>query len=142
MKKRHLIAAGIIVAVVAVVGSLWMNEGPLWQWVMLESHRYEKTLPSGYRIRGLTLVNRWTKEPIGEVSYFVGNGIKHSVSRVDNGKVTEQTFWNHDGTVLSQHRNFDENGVLIPGSELRTSPPWLWGVTDQTEPTAPWWGKE
>ena len=24
------------------------------------------------------------------------------------------------------------------GGEIRTTPPWLWGETDQTEPTAPW----
>ena len=28
------------------------------------------------------------------------------------------------------------------GRNPRSGPPWWWGVTDQTEPTAPWWGKE
>ncbi len=39
MKKRHLIAAGILVAVVAMPVSLWVNEGPLWRWVMTKRVR-------------------------------------------------------------------------------------------------------
>ena len=34
MKKRHLIAAGIVVAVVAMVVLLWVGEGPLWRLVL------------------------------------------------------------------------------------------------------------
>ena len=26
--------------------------------------------------------------------------------------------------------------------ETKDAPPWWWGVTDQTEPTAPWWEEE
>ena len=39
MRKRHLVAAGIVVAVLAVVVSLWVNDGPLWRIV------YTKTIP-------------------------------------------------------------------------------------------------
>ncbi len=47
------------------------------------------------------------------------------------------TSWNADGTVNRQaFRSAD--GL----EEERDSPPWLWAVTDQTEPTMPAWMKD
>ena len=42
-------------------------------------------------------------------------------------------MWKLDGTVVYQ-RGAD--------GEKRRAPPWLWGVTDQTEPTMPAWMKD
>ena len=42
------------------------------------------------------------------------------------------TSWDIDGKVVRQIRGMDK---LAPPRE---SPPWLWGVTDQTTPNAPW----
>ena len=40
------------------------------------------------------------------------------------------TCWNPDGTIEVQFN--------VKSRDRRESPPWLWGMTDQTEPTAPW----
>ncbi len=40
------------------------------------------------------------------------------------------TYWLPDGTVTAQRDR--ELGETL-------EPPWLWGVTDQTEPSAPAW---
>ena len=37
---------------------------------------------------------------------------------------------------------FDELYTWRDNFESKDCPPWWWGVEDQTEPTAPWWGKE
>ena len=33
----------------------------------------------------------------------------------------------------------DEDGNFLSAARDNHSPPWWWGVTDQTGPTAPWW---
>ena len=39
MRKRSRLAVILILAaVVALCVSLWVNEGPLWRWVMLSRH--------------------------------------------------------------------------------------------------------
>ena len=42
------------------------------------------------------------------------------------------TSWRGSGEILSQ-----TTGVA-PNLTSRRAPPWSWGETDQTEPTAPW----
>ena len=36
----------------------------------------------------------------------------------------------------------DEEGNYVLEEDVKRSPPWWWGVENQTEPTAPLWGKE
>ena len=50
-------------------------------------------------------------------------------------QLIDRTEWRPDGTVAHQTRDICE-GYGSPYEE-REEPPWLWGVEDQTEPTAP-----
>ena len=49
------------------------------------------------------------------------------------------TIWNFDGTIQHQRPYYGDD---VRKQERRKAPPWLWGVTDQTEPTAPWWNEK
>ncbi len=54
-----------------------------------------------------------------------------------HGWVVSYTVWNFDGTVKFQWRL--ANRITL---EQKTTPPWWWGVIDQTKPTAPWWNEK
>ena len=66
--------------------------------------------------------------------YYVENGFLAEEAWFENGLPFKMIRWNFDGTVQLQ-KWLDENGK----QQQRESPPWLGNVTDQTEPTAPWW---
>ena len=59
-------------------------------------------------------------------SYCVGGG-----SYCVGGCIMRRTWWRFDGTVEAQE-------FWGQSPESKAAPPWYWGVTDQTEPTAPW----
>ena len=57
--KRSRLALLVIVAAVAVLClSLWVNEGPLWQMVMLRTICFESAM-DGHAVRGWVTVYRW-----------------------------------------------------------------------------------
>ncbi len=135
--RRRLLVLTVIVVAVTVVRLLylyfWMNEGPLWRLVIVKETvlvvKYESLGP--HEIRVHLFENRWTGKPLQrlQVGYYVENGFKALEVIPDVGR---DTAWNYDGTVKFQKR---------PGV-LKDSPPWWFGVTDQTEPTALWWNKK
>ena len=149
MKKRHLIAAGIVVAVVAMPVPLWVNEGILWRWVMTKGIQFSEfdgrsfieSEYGGYELRGWVTVERWnpTQTLRGTVVlYYQENGFKAAEGKASPiGPYSAGTRWGIDGRLKEQQ--IWKGGERI---EHRGDPPWLWGVTDQAEPTAPWWGKE
>ena len=54
-------------------------------------------------------------------------------------------MWDFDGKVRHQRWYVDEDGEVLLSQEegrLKFTPPWLWGVTDQTAPTMPAWMKD
>ncbi len=59
MKKRHLIAAGIVVAVLALVVPLWVGEGPLWRWVMTKEYIQDYII-GNHPVRSTMRVSRWS----------------------------------------------------------------------------------
>ena len=71
MKKRHLIAAGIVVAVVAMVVPLWVGEGPLWRWVMLRKVEHIQLGERGWMIE-----HRLTGEEFLRVLWSMDTGFK------------------------------------------------------------------
>ena len=149
MRKRGRLALVLILTAVAILcTSLWVQEGPLWRWVMLKRVPFETLLPTsfeGHERVGWVTVKRWSsleterfKQPIFHgpaVLYYRENGFKAAEGEAKNGVFIRTTLWDIDGTVRIQDES-DEQGMPIEG---RASPPWHWGVTDQTEPTAPWW---
>ena len=62
-------------------------------------------------------------------AYYTENGYRYVEGWWESGEPILVTFWHIEGGVLFQ---WDGNKSL-------GRPPWLGNVTDQTEPTAPWW---
>ena len=64
------------------------------------------------------------------------------IGNLNDESCWETTEWHPDGSVRHQRRLFfDESGETVR-EQARESPPWWWGVTDQTEPTMPEWMKD
>ena len=159
MKRSRLVLAVILVAVAALVTSLWVNEGPLWRIVMLKRVAYEKEpveigiLPfvsTEVRRIGWRTVKRWSDPPLlhgQSVLYYDNSGyrVKAEETEYRDGKEIGSTRWTMFGTVLSQRRIGEDRQrqqlttrvFSIPNSskvvEYKDSPPWWWGVEDQTE---------
>ena len=133
MKRSRLLLVVIVVAVAAFVPALWVNEGPLWRWVMLIEKPYHGN-SSGHETRGAVFRHRWSSEIFFAHSYYVESGYLAFVRR-KVGNETHTTNWSLDGRVFKQW-------IFGLSVQERCEPPWLWGVTDQTEPTAPWWDEE
>ncbi len=72
--------------------------------------------------------------------FYCETGFKAFEQLYEAGRIARTTVWNRNGTVKRQTEvKFDGQ---IPSVGHRGSPPWWWGVTDQTEPTAPWWNEK
>ncbi len=133
-----VVVALAVVSVLVVCVSLWVNEGPMWRWVILETRflQYEVGEDS---IEGYSTWRRWGRyaghKHGHEVHYFASNGYMKFVNMFRNGAWLSHTEWREDGTVKRQFRTLPDGS-----SELRNSPPW-W-ETPQTEPTAPWWNDD
>ena len=73
------------------------------------------------------------------IMFYEENGYKAMEGLWRNGTAIKSTSWNPDGTISNQHRY---NWQDVPGQqwdEMKTSPPWWWGVEDQTSPSDPQW---
>ena len=136
MKHSRLVLVLILLAVAALLAFLWVGEGPLWRWVKLKKIHFETTDLQGTPIlRGWYTAKRWDSNTLygRRVEYWASTGFLKSDISLKDTEFLRSTYWNKDGTVEGQ---VDADG------EERLKPPWLWGMTDQMEPTAPWWGKE
>ena len=131
-RRARLILAVLVLDLVPVAAFLWE---PAWEWVTTGTAVREQFINSELT-RGYITYNRWASpidnpQPTEETFYFVRNGFKQ-MERFTFPRTyapNRMTRWRLDGTVEHQ----------ILGGEVKGSPPWWWGVTDQTEPTAPWW---
>ncbi len=141
-KRRAWVIVGLLaVAIVGLGVWAWVNEGPLYWWVMTERTYIE--LPSGsshtdLSERGWIQLSRWSSNPHGPfASWYRKTGYRAREGFVRLRGESKLTSWNVDGTVNRQA--FSSPGELGEG---RNSPPWLWGVTDQTSPSMPEWMKD
>ena len=148
MRKRgRLLLVLVLVAVTMLCISLWVDEGPLWRWVMTKRVPLTVLGPAfneryGHAIRGWAAVKRWSDRPFRFglfVGYYVENGliaVRGEQYEDITGRIrpARGTAWNFDGTVEVQWMR-DDAGNQVE----KESPPWWWDVTDQAEPTAPWW---
>ena len=151
MKRSRLVLAIILLAITVLCVSLWDGKVPLSQIVMLKSVPLGDSLPSGGRnriyidvnaVRGWKCVKRWQVPQVVHgpgVGYWVRTGFKRMKFECRDGTIVRMTYWKKDGIVDAQYEA-GVNGSGNFGSNL--TPPWWWGVEDQTEPSAPWWGKE
>ena len=133
-RRSRFIAIVIALAVVALCVSLWVNEGPLWRWVMCRKVEWQPN--SSRSMRGWFTAKRWTQPPLAHGRakvWHVSTGFKAIEYELENGAIMWATLWDQDGSVVLQKSH--DLGTIV-------SPPWLWNVTDQTKPTAPFWDHE
>ena len=76
----------------------------------------------------------------GWVSWHVGNGFLGVEGWFEDGIPIRQTAWDAEGRVTIQVEWTGKGGSS--NQRYISRPPWLWGVTDQTEPTIPAWMKD
>ncbi len=136
MKRSRLVLVVILVAIAVLGISLWVNEGPLWQWVMTRRGPVEPCLApglqDGHLATGWATYKRWTNEWHGPAAAFYDNGYVAARATNVDGVTVRYTHWNYDCTIALQGTD----------TLIKDEPPWLRGMTDQAEPTAPRWGKE
>ncbi len=130
----------LVLVVLGVVGLGVFAWDPVYWWVMTERIHVETTLGSfGHGDGGL--VRGWYSPPRGTDNGWAVLGRPGRLWYVETGyKAMVQsrqgvTYWNPDGTVKCQLK------APIDGLS-NDSPPWLWGVTDQTAPSMPAWMKD
>ncbi len=104
--------------------------GPnIWQWATQE-REYVRTGPEDDPYLGYVTKRRWSDTGIPEGPlelWYAESGLPERRGAISSG-IYYCTWWNPDGSM----------GAQIDGNIFREEPPWLWGVTDQTEPSAPW----
>ncbi len=106
---------------------------------MLKKSMYEVNEMT-YRIRGWTIANRWTGLMRESVDYYVETGFIATV-REWVGSGIRVTYYTPEGVVSGQEI-YDAQSLRDRRLAATPSPPWWWGVKDQTEPTAPWWNEK
>ena len=140
MKRGRLVLVIILVAVAALVTALWVNEGPLWRLVMLKRLPLEFSTAEGHKVRGWGMIKRSDSESYGwSVMWYVESGYRAIIVFYVDGVPDRGVTWDVEGKVTEQVTTPEEGSGVWAANE---SAPWWWGVTDQTKPTAPWWGKE
>ena len=151
--RRARVALGIIALAVIGLG-VWRGEALYW-WVMTERVYCDRVLGKKH-LRGYRTPSRWEHRFLhGEVVLWdIDTGFLFSKTTHSAGEQPRATYWNPDGTLRWQveeenahtnnfaHLGLDGWGYLDDRKIVRTQPPWLWGVTDQTEPTIPAWMKD
>ena len=80
------------------------------------------------------------------VQYHVSTGFKAWEAEYSHGELVRRTTWNADGRVERQIAGEESRTTRVRGMKRNrnflSTPPWLWGVTDQTAPTMPEWMKD
>ena len=144
MAKSTRRARLVIIAIALGLGAVLLPQSSvLWSLLTLKKIPLDE-VSKGHRVLGFYTVKRWTDPPERHgrtLTHYVDNGFLSVDSLWKDGILVSSTSWLFDGTVKEQMRENSLPNRRVP-LEGRGKPPWWWSVTDQTEPTAPWWGKE
>ena len=129
----------LVLAVALAVLGLWRGEA-VWRWATAERF-YDDAAHWTLNVRGYETSGRWWDHR-ESIRWYTDTGFKAHEALYRDTLCVRETYWNTDGTVDYQTYEADAKArgqwVTHP---TQTSPPWLWGVTDQTEPTMPEWMK-
>ena len=143
----------LLVLAVALVGlGVWAWEPVQWLWWRVTARRVvgEGTIDWGegpLRIRGWYFVRKIDGvDSFGpDAFYYVETGFKAwDIVRLSSNSDLGEVFWNSNGGVLCQGRppQGPRKTLDLSVDYYHKSPPWLWGVTDQTSPSIPEWMKD
>ena len=121
-----------------------LGERAAFGWRSEESERIgEQMALHPVRVKdgtSMPVVKRWPLLPLPNwknksTCYYLENGMVAAENWNDDGSIScfNKTLWGFDGNVFLQTR------ITEDGFEYRHSPPWWWGVHDQTEPKDPVW---
>ena len=123
-----LVLVGVVVLGVGVVAiPAWQ---PAWEWATTKRKLVESPTPGPEGVRSYHTFGRWSGKYLGVSKiWYLDSGFKY-IERLDDGSCT---WWGPDGRIEAQ---------FAPHGSVVSSPPWLWGVTDQTAPSMPAWMKD
>ena len=170
--RGRFVAVVLLLAVISLCLSLWVNEGPLWRLVMLKQ---QEILADDGWVQGVVTVYRFGEVtrpfpighsvefavhtdavPHGNIILWHSNGWVRFTGKFVHGKVEGLwTHWSETGKVIMQQtyeegewiedrRSASSSSLefrMIPDVPLNYTkgPPWMGGVTNQTEPADPQW---
>ena len=123
---------------------------PVYWWAMTHRAYFEsrRSMISFFFSSRGPIVRGWKEGPrwstagwpgsshVRGISWYIDSGFKAEQIFVRDGKLC-MTKWKPDGSVRRQ-----DIGIQAGKDQSQDSPPWLWGVTDQTTPTMPAWMKD
>ena len=125
MKRSRLLLVVILVAGSALVTALWVNQGPLWRWVMLERKPvkvFERIRIQRYPVRGWKTVHRFKGGLHGLHATWYLNGFLAREVVYEESQIIRQTAWNPDGSLRLQMRLADPaEGFRFPIPETSWS---------------------
>ena len=137
--RRAKVALAAVALALVGLGA-WRGEA-LWRWATTSRVYVERHRPffsffafswGGPKMRGWKQGALWPDSGLG-LLWYVDSGFKAEEYFIRDGNVYI-TRWRPDGSVLRQ-----DTGIQAGPDQSQETPPWLWGVTDQTEPTMPEW---
>ena len=152
--RRARVALGIIALAVIGLG-VWRGEAVYW-WMTTERAfvSYQKLMGvdknSGdlvsEEIRGFVSTRRGNADAdalLGlehgwSIDWYVSSGFMASEELYRDGVLLRETQYRPDGSVSWQFRAGPDANAEVG---RLYSPPWLWGVEDQTRPSIPEWMK-
>ena len=120
-RRAWLVVVLVLLVILTLCVSLWVNEGPLWRIVMTEIIPLEDfwglCSPGNHRPSTAWLtVKRWTQPPVPHgpaICYWDGTRVKACEAMWVDGVVVRFTAWNRDGAVDWQCRADDQSKTRV-----------------------------
>ena len=130
--RSKVILAGLIFA---LIGAGFWRGADVWIWATTKVVYIKNSFRNEVDSVTLLRIHRWIEH--GEDDPLI---VLECCWRLETGMPSHRTYtysdlswrrteWRTNGTVYQQR---------LRSGEVRGKPPWLWGDSDQSEPTAPW----
>lgn len=138
-RRARWVVGALLLGITAVAVPL---AGPIWNRISIDKGTEDYFVSGVMRVNGVpsqvrwyTWRARWRGNIVQHGYYYCRSGFVCSENTVVGGE-RRLTLYLPDGRVHKQ-RSYKRIGNSSQ-EEFRTEPPWWWGVTDQSHPTAPW----
>lgn len=130
-RRAGLIAAPIVLAAVLLGVFAWES---IYWLVMTDRFVTVGLVDKEHPVRGYVRVSRWgDSDRWLKTDFWYEETGTRSSSKVyeESDRPKRVTEWNLDGSVEKQYWTAPEG--------TRNSPPWRWGVRDESASSSPWW---